>query len=168
MLFFAEIVFFSSERGVFFSCFLLLKPTGRTAFIKLKSFCWNTCFYKVLGGFHGWNPPDFTGEIRWISKDQLPGMVSPMFFGLWIPLYVCLSQRLSNHVHCRSPMMWERLHPCSYGPQENFRSDRRYLETKGLIGSNLSKYWVFINVFKGWWPEFANVLNLITQQVCYF
>ena len=48
--------------------------------------------------FHGWNPPDFMGEIQvksarfhpwnpgeiwWISpmksKDQLPGMVSPMF-----------------------------------------------------------------------------------------
>ena len=29
--------------------------------------------------FHGWNPPDFKGEIRRISKDELPGMVSPMF-----------------------------------------------------------------------------------------
>ena len=26
-----------------------------------------------------WNLPDFTHEIRRISKDQLPGMVSPMF-----------------------------------------------------------------------------------------
>ena len=30
MLFFAEIVVFFSERGVFFSCFFLLKPAGRT------------------------------------------------------------------------------------------------------------------------------------------
>ena len=28
--FFAEIVFFFSERGAFFSCFFFLKPTGRT------------------------------------------------------------------------------------------------------------------------------------------
>ena len=63
------------------------------AFIKLKSFCWNTCFYnfgwisQVISGwnlldfkgeihqiswvksarFHRWNPPDFMGEIRRIS-----------------------------------------------------------------------------------------------------
>ena len=52
------------------------------AFIKLKSFCWNTCFYNfgwISQVISGWNPPDFTGEIRRISKDQLPGMVSPMF-----------------------------------------------------------------------------------------
>ena len=52
------------------------------AFIKLKSFCWNTCFYNfgwISQMISGWNPPDFTGEIRRISKDQLPGMVSPMF-----------------------------------------------------------------------------------------
>ena len=40
------------------------------AFIKLKSFCWNTCFI-ILGGFHrwksGWNPPDFMVEIHQIS-----------------------------------------------------------------------------------------------------
>ena len=36
------------------------------AFIKLKSFCWNTCFYN-LGGFHRWNLPDFMGEIHQIS-----------------------------------------------------------------------------------------------------
>ena len=72
------------------------------AFIKLKSFYWNTCFYnfgwisQVISGwnlldfrvkstrFQGWSPLDFMGEIkgeiRRISKDQLPGMVSPMFF----------------------------------------------------------------------------------------
>ena len=55
------------------------------AFIKLKSFCWNTCFYnfgwisQVISGwnlpdfrvksarFQGWNPPDFKVEIRRIS-----------------------------------------------------------------------------------------------------
>ena len=55
----------------------ILGHSPHPAFIKLKSFC---C-YKVLGGFHmksGWNLPDFTGEIGRISKDQLPGMVSPM------------------------------------------------------------------------------------------
>ena len=40
------------------------------AFIKLQSFCWNTCFYN-LGGFHsvisGWNLPDFMGEIHQIT-----------------------------------------------------------------------------------------------------
>ena len=30
-------------------------------------------------GFH----TDFTGEIRRISKDQLPGMVSPMFMSVY-------------------------------------------------------------------------------------
>ena len=34
--FFPEIVFFSSERGVFFSCFFWLKPAGRTGFCNLK------------------------------------------------------------------------------------------------------------------------------------
>ena len=33
------------------------------AFIKLKSFCWNTCFI-ILGGFHRWN----LGELCWISQ----------------------------------------------------------------------------------------------------
>ena len=41
------------------------------AFIKLKSFCWNTCFYNfgwIWQVISGWNPPDFTGEIRRISR----------------------------------------------------------------------------------------------------
>ena len=61
------------------------------ALIKLKSFCWNTCFYNfgwISQVISGWNPPDFTheikGEIRRISKDQLPGMVSPMFCFTWM------------------------------------------------------------------------------------
>ena len=86
----------------------ILGHSPHPAFVKLKSFCWNTCFYKVFGGFHmksagfhgwnlgeirqisrvksGWNPPDFMGEIRRISKDQLPGMVSPMFPWIWYGL----------------------------------------------------------------------------------
>ena len=64
--------------------------------IKLKSFCWVILFIRFLGGFHeicrisheihqiSRNLPDFTKsakfhEIWWISKDQLPGMVTPMF-----------------------------------------------------------------------------------------
>ena len=69
------------------------------AFIKLKHFCWNTCFYhfgwisQVISGwnppdfmgeirqisrvksarFHGWNPPDFKGEIRQISRVKSAG-----------------------------------------------------------------------------------------------
>ena len=35
--------------------------------------CWIS--WVKSAGFYGWNP----GEIRRISKDQLPGMVSPMF-----------------------------------------------------------------------------------------
>ena len=35
-------------------------------FIKLKSFCWNTCFYN-FGGFHRWN----LGEIHWISQVKI-------------------------------------------------------------------------------------------------
>ena len=56
------------------------------AFIKLKSFCWNTCFYnfgwisQVISGwnlpdfrvksgrFHGWNPLDFT-DFTWNPPD---------------------------------------------------------------------------------------------------
>ena len=41
------------------------------AFIKLKSFCWNTCFYNfgwISQVISGWNPPDFTGEICRISQ----------------------------------------------------------------------------------------------------
>ena len=45
--------------------------------IKLKTFCWNIWFYKVFGGFH--EIRQISHEIRRISKDQLPGMVTPMF-----------------------------------------------------------------------------------------
>ena len=40
------------------------------AFIKLKSFCWNTCFYNlgwISQVISGWNPLDFTGQICQIS-----------------------------------------------------------------------------------------------------
>ena len=40
------------------------------AFIKLKSFCWNTCFYNfgwISQVISGWNPLDFTGKICQIS-----------------------------------------------------------------------------------------------------
>ena len=40
------------------------------AFIKLKSFCWNTCFYNfgwISQVISGWNPPDFMVEIHQIS-----------------------------------------------------------------------------------------------------
>ena len=45
------------------------------AFIKLKSFCWNTCFYNfgwISQVKSGWNPPDFTGEIHQISRWNPP------------------------------------------------------------------------------------------------
>ena len=41
------------------------------AFIKLKSFCWNTCFYNfgwISQVISGWNLPDFKGEICQISR----------------------------------------------------------------------------------------------------
>ena len=47
------------------------------AFIKLKSFCWNTFFYNfgwISQVISWWNPPDFTGEIcqiSWISWNLL-------------------------------------------------------------------------------------------------
>ena len=50
----------------------ILGHSPHPAFIKLKSFCWNTCCYKVLGGFHmksGWNPPDFE---RPIARNGMP------------------------------------------------------------------------------------------------
>ena len=44
------------------------------AFIKLNSFGWNICFYKVLGGFHA----DFMKSARFHvkSKDHLQGIVT--------------------------------------------------------------------------------------------
>ena len=56
------------------------------AFIKLKSFCWNTCFYN-LGGFHRWNLGEicqiswvkstrFQGEMHWISRVKSPTLHS--------------------------------------------------------------------------------------------
>ena len=36
------------------------------AFIKLKSFCWNTCFYN-LGGFHRWNLGEIC-QISWVKS----------------------------------------------------------------------------------------------------
>ena len=50
------------------------------AFIKLKSFCWNTCFYNfgwIWQVISGWNLLDFTGEIRQIS--QISGWNLPDF-----------------------------------------------------------------------------------------
>ena len=38
------------------------------AFIKLKSFCWNTCFYNfgwISQVISGWNPPDFMVKSVW-------------------------------------------------------------------------------------------------------
>ena len=61
------------------------------AFIKLDSFCWNTCFYKVLGGFHmksaGFHlksarcHADFmkSGRFHVKSKDPLAKNCNPMF-----------------------------------------------------------------------------------------
>ena len=45
----------------------ILGHSPHPAFIKLRSFCWNTCFYKVLGGFH----------VK--SKDHLQGIVTLCF-----------------------------------------------------------------------------------------
>ena len=44
----------------------ILGHSPHPAFIKLKSFCWNTCFYNfgwISQVKSGWNPPDFKGEI---------------------------------------------------------------------------------------------------------
>ena len=88
-----------------------------------------TLAFIILGGFHrwylgeihwisGWNLLDFTGEIHWISgwnlldfkgeikgeihqisKDQLPGMVSPMF-SFFLSLIYCLPRgRHSEAAH---------------------------------------------------------------------
>ena len=48
----------------------ILGHSPHPAFIKLKSFCWNTCFYNfgwISQVKSGWNLPDFTGEIHQIS-----------------------------------------------------------------------------------------------------
>ena len=48
----------------------ILGHSPHPAFIKLKSFCWNTCFYNfgwISQVKSGWNPPDFMGEICQIS-----------------------------------------------------------------------------------------------------
>ena len=54
----------------------ILGHSPHPAFIKLKSFCWNTCFYNfgwIWQVISGWNPPDFTGEIRRISRVKSAG-----------------------------------------------------------------------------------------------
>ena len=46
------------------------------AFIKLKSFCWNTCFYNfgwISQVISGWNPLDFTGKICQIFRVKSGG-----------------------------------------------------------------------------------------------
>ena len=48
----------------------ILGHSPHLAFIKLKSFCWNTCFYNfgwISQVKSGWNPPDFTSKIYQIS-----------------------------------------------------------------------------------------------------
>ena len=48
----------------------ILGHSPHPAFIKLKSFCWNTCFYNfgwISQVKSGLNPPDFTGQIHQIS-----------------------------------------------------------------------------------------------------
>ena len=53
---------------------LVIAPTLH--FIKLKSFCWNTCFYNfgwISQVKSGWNPPDFMVEIHQISGWNPPG-----------------------------------------------------------------------------------------------
>ena len=50
------------------------------AFIKLKSFCWNTCFYN-LGGFHRWN----LGELCWISQVKSTRFQGEIWWISWNP-----------------------------------------------------------------------------------
>ena len=85
------------------------------AFIKLKSFCWNTCFYN-LGGFHRWylgeirrisriswwNPPDFMKSV-WNPPDF---MKSAGFHGMWAFAWwssIGLSFERPNNVKDRGP-----------------------------------------------------------------
>ena len=64
------------------------------AFIKLKSFCWNTCFYNfgwISQVISGWNPPDFMGEIHqisWISwkSTGFQGEIYQISWISWNPL----------------------------------------------------------------------------------
>ena len=48
----------------------ILAHSPHPAFIKLKSFCWNNCFYNfgwISQVKSGWNLPDFMGEIHHFS-----------------------------------------------------------------------------------------------------
>ena len=57
----------------------ILGHSPHPAFIKLKSFCWNTCFYNfgwISQVKSGWNPLDFTGEIHQISRVKSPTLLS--------------------------------------------------------------------------------------------
>ena len=66
------------------------------AFIKLNSFGWNICFYKVLGGFSheichiSWNPVDF----MWNRKTNLQEIVTLWFF--------CFDTIFIKRMHIRS------------------------------------------------------------------
>ena len=67
-------------RGYDLGFYEILGHSPHPAFIKLKSFCWNTCFYKVLGGFHMKSAG--LHEIQWISCEierPLARNCNPMF-----------------------------------------------------------------------------------------
>ena len=54
----------------------ILGHSPHPAFIKLKSFCWNTCFYNfgwISQVKSGWNPPDFrVKSTRFLGWNPLP------------------------------------------------------------------------------------------------
>ena len=68
------------EKSFSFTIWLVFRKKDLYLIITQKlTFMKSGGFQVKSGGFHGWNPLDFRREVRRISKDQLPGMVSPMF-----------------------------------------------------------------------------------------
>ena len=71
------------------------------AFIKLKSFCWNTCFYNfgwISQVISGWNPLDFTGQICQISGWTLLDFTSEILGHSPYPAFIKLKSFLLKHL----------------------------------------------------------------------
>ena len=98
-----------------------------TALHKTEEFLLSYLIYKVFRWI-SWNLPDFTWnpldftksvkfhEIRWISKDQLPRMVTPMFF-LFLLLYYEISHIFTFLLCYQVKSTWE--YQDSFKYQEN-------------------------------------------------
>ena len=70
----------------------ILGHSPSAALIKLNSFGWNICFYKVLDGFHM-----KSGGFHVKSKDHLQGIVT-LCFSFWQPCLPCQIHSICQNI----------------------------------------------------------------------